>query len=265
MPIILFDAIRRVRSSLNEPAWPTTQSPGYSAAFTGARMVSDTEITDWINDGLRDIARRAEELVSYDTTSLQIPAYNPSLTPLSTVPAYNLPDNMVRITRCEFVPSNTQNQVYKIEPAMQTDMDQIWGTYQQNASTYPRWFVTRGYPGGAGIGSFQIQFYPQPSQSGTCNLYYYKLPDRLSDPLQNANSYQDPLDLLEGWDDVAIEFAVYKAMQKMRSQEWQVRKAEYEEKIEQMVNVSRRFHDQQSYVSYGTSYLPGWLTGGAEW
>ena len=35
--------------------------------------------------------------------------------------------------------------------------------------------------------------------------------------------------------------------------------------VAQMIDVTRKFHDQQSYISYGTNMLPSWLVGGGEW
>jgi len=144
-------------------------------------------------------------------------------------------------------------------------MDQIWGTYQQNTSTYPRWYVLIGRPGGTGFQSFQIQLYPCASQSGNLYVYYYALPTRISDPVQDPSNYQLTLDIVEGWDDLIVMFVTFKAMQKERNPEWKDRKAEYEEAIAQMVDVTRKFHDQQGYISYGTNMLPSWLVGGGEW
>src|SRR5579862_3501321 len=97
MPVTLFDAIRRLRSRLDEQAWPTM--PNSSAVQNVPHLYSDTELTDWINDGLRDVSRRAETLITYDQ-SIFIPAYGEN--PSAPIPAYNLPDDVIRINRVEF-------------------------------------------------------------------------------------------------------------------------------------------------------------------
>jgi hypothetical protein len=260
MPVPLVDAIYRVRSLLDEPAYPSL--PGSTANPTSSpqpRFFTDTEITAWINTGLRSVARRAEVLHTLDQ-SIAIPAFAPG-----SSTQFPLLNDTVRINRVEFVPTAQQNQIYRVEPSTQNEMDQIWGTYQQNTSSYPRWYVQIGYPGGTGRNAFLIQLYPIPSQPGTLNVYYYREPTPISDPIADPSQYEVTLDIVEGWDDIVVDYAIYKGLQKQRNPEWQVRKQEFEEKLAQMVDVTRRYHDQQSYISYGTNMLPSWLVGGGEW
>lgn len=255
MPATVNDAIRRLRSLLDEPAPPTS-------TYGAQRFYRDSELVDWLNDGLRDVSRRAEDLLTFDTT-IAIAAYVP--VPGVSAPTYPLLTDIIRIQRIEFVPTNAINQVYKLEASTQNEMDQIWGTYQQNPASFPQWWVTRGYPGGTGRNAFLLQIYPVPSQAGTLNVFYYRLPTRINDPMVDPSQYQVTLDIVEGWDDMVIDFAVYKAMQKARNPEWKDRKAEYEEKVEQIIDVTRKFHDQASYMTYGTMYQPSWLTQSDGW
>lgn len=261
MPTMLIDAIARVRADLDEPAYPSlANSTPNPADSPQPRYFTDTEITAWIYTGLRDVSRRVEDLHTVDQT-INIPAFVPNVSPTR----YALQTDVVRINRVEFVPVNQTNQIYRVEPSTQNEMDQIWGTYQENTSSYPRWYVLLGYPGGSTRSQFQIQLYPIPSQPGTLNVYYYREPTPLTDPVANPAMYSTTLDIVEGWDDLAVDYAVVKGLQKQRSPEWQMRKADYEDKINHMVDVTRRYHDQQSYISYGTNMLPSWLVGGGEW
>jgi hypothetical protein len=260
MPVSLLDAIYRVRAELDEPAYPSLpNSTANPASSPQARFFTDTELTAWLYQGLRDISRRAEDLITKDQT-ITIPAWTGS-----GPTAWPLLGDVIRINRVEFVPALQNNQIYRVEPSTQNEMDQIWGTYQQNTSSYPRWYVLLGYPGGSGRNQFLIQLYPVPAQAGTLNVYYYRTPTPLTDPVANPNAYQVTLDIVEGWDDLAVEYAVYKGLQKQRNPEWQARKQEYEMAVAQMIDVTRKFHDQQSYISYGTNMLPSWLVGGGEW
>lgn len=258
MPQALQDAIRRVRSYINEPAYPTAPN---SNTTTGpfARFYTDTELTDWINGGLRDVSRRVEDLITFDT-SITIPPYVPI--PGQSGPQYNLPDDVVRIWRIEFIPFGAINQTYPLVASTQQQMDQVWGTYQQNPASYPQFWVTRGYPGGSGRNNFTLQVYPVPSQGGTLQLFYYRQPTRIGDPVADPSQYLVTLDIVEGWDDAAVDYAVYKALQKVRDPSWQDRKNEYETKIVHMVDVTRQWTDQPSYFSFGTRFMPSWLT---EW
>jgi Family of unknown function (DUF6682) len=261
MPATLLDAIARVRSELDEPAYPSlANSTGSPSSSPQPRFFTDTELTAWIAQGLRDISRRAEDLITKDQT-ISIPAFAGTGSPTS----FQLLNDIIRINRVEFVPVNQTNQIYRVEPSTQNEMDQIWGTYQQNPSSYPRWYVLLGYPGGTGRNAFMIQLYPVASQAGTLNVYYYRIPTPLTDPVANPSMYSTTLDIVEGWDDLAVEYAVYKGLQKQRNPEWQARKQEYEMAVAQMIDVTRKFHDQQSYISYGTNMLPSWLVGGGEW
>ena len=260
MPATLIDAIARVRADLDEPAYPSL--PGSTPnplSSPQPRFFSDTEITAWLWTGLRDVSRRVEDLHTTDQT-INVPAFVPGASN-----RYPLQTDVVRINRVEFVPVGQTNQIYRVEPSTQNEMDQIWGTYQQNSSSYPRWYVLLGYPGGSGRNLFQIQLYPVPAQPGTLNVYYYREPTPLTDPVANPAMYLQTLDIVEGWEDLAVDYAVIKGLQKQRNGEWQMRKADYEDKLSHMVDVTRRYHDQQSYISYGTNMLPSWLVGGGEW
>ncbi len=258
MPVTLSDAIRRVRSNLDEPAYPTLPT---SSATEGPypAMYTDTELTDWINDGLRDVSRRAEDLITFDTT-ITIPPYTPL--PGASAPTYALQTDVVRIQRIEFIPTGAINQTYPMQASTQQQMDQVWGTYQQNPASYPQFWVTRGYPGGSGRNEFLLQIYPVPSQGGTLQVYYYRQPTRFTDPVANPAQYALTLDIVEGWDDMVVDFATYKGLQKARNPEWQERKKEYEEKVAQIIDVTRAWTDQPSYMTFGTQFMPSWLT---EW
>lgn len=257
MPVTLQDAIRRVRSAMDEPAYPTLA--GSTSSANPAKFYTDTEITDWLNDGLRDVSRRAEDLITFDTT-ITLTAYVPI--PGQSAPTYTIPTDVIRIQRIEFVPAGAINQTYPLQASTQQQMDQVWGTYQQNPASYPQFWVTRGYPGGSGRNLFVLQIYPVPSQGGTLQIYYYRQPVRMGDPVANPSNYLVTLDIVEGWDDMVIDFATYKALQKARNPEWKDRKAEYEEKVTQIIDVTRQWTDQPSYMTFGTRFMPSWLT---EW
>src|SRR5215469_8720720 len=113
MPATLSDAIYRVRSLVDEPAYPSlpgsTPNPLTSPQ---ARFYSDTAITAWLNTGLRDVARRAEILHTVDQT-IAIPAYTGAASPSR----FQLLNDTVRINRVEFVPVNQTNQIYRVEPS----------------------------------------------------------------------------------------------------------------------------------------------------
>jgi hypothetical protein len=270
VPVTLGDAIRRCRAALNEPAAPTL--PNTTATYS-ARQYTDTELTDWINDGLRDIARRAEVLLTNDS-SITLPAQ--SVNPNAPVPTFPLNlggppavpgstvapsaySDVIRINRVEFAVNSLQ--IYPLEAASPQYLDQIWNINQISNMSYPSWYCTRGYPGGTGRNAFSIQVFPLPAQAGTLNIWYYRMPARIPDPVANPAAYTQTLDCLDGWEDMVIDFVMMRALIKVRSADWQIAQALYEAKVTNIVDATRHFHDQPTYIGYDTMVMP-WTGGG---
>lgn len=238
MPTTLADVIRRSRSIIDESL---------------AIFWTDTELTDWINDGLRDMARRAEDLLDYNT----------SIAAVAGSATYPLPADVIRVHRIEFVPINS-TQTYPIQASSYQEMDQVWGIYQLQQSSYPSFFVIRGFPGGGQSGSndsrLMAQFYPVPAQSGTFNIFYYRLPYRFLDPITHPEELAKTVELPEGWDDLLVMYAEYNALRKSREERWKDAKAMYEEKIEFLINVTRDYHDQgHFFITANRTNVPSWL------
>jgi hypothetical protein len=230
MPVTLAEYLRRSRSVLDEPA---------------TRFWTDAELTDWINDGARDLARKAEDLITYDTSIAVSP----------NVATYPLPSDVIRVHRIEFVPASSL-QTYPVRASSQDEMDMIWGVNQTNPSSYPSYFVTRGYPGGAGTSAFLVQLYPVPGQPGTLNLYYYKTPRRLL-----STEITLTIDLPEGWDDVVIQYVEWRALRKTKDPRWAEAKQLYDENIDYLINITRFYHDQEQVMTTASrTTQPTWLT-----
>ena len=266
MPITLNDAIRRVRSALDEPAYPSL--PGSTSdptLYPQARFYSDTELTDWVNDGLRDIARRAETLLTRDTT-VALPAYgeNPSQPPpmyplnLGPIPTGSPAtySDIVRINRVEFQVANDSSQIYPLEPSTRQYLDNIWNIDQLSTMSYPAYWVTAGYPGGVGRSAFQIQVFPNPAQAGQLNIFYYRLPLRITDPVATPANYALNLDIIEGWDDLIVDYSHMRGLIKARNSDWQALQAIYESKVNNIIDQTRHFHDQPAYITYDTMIMP---------
>lgn len=255
--MLLQDAIRLVRAKVNEPAYPTL--PGSTAGNPPARLYTDTELTDWINFGLQDLARRAEWLYTTDRT-ISIPAYGEN--PAQPVPTYPLPQDVYRIYRVEFQVYNDSSQIYPLEASNQAYMDQIWNIDQLSTRYYPSYFVTQGYPGGTGRNTFVIQIFPNPAQRGNLNLYYYRQPVKIADPVANPTLYTVTLDLMNGWDDLLIDFVHVQALMKARNPDYQTVLQMYEQKMVNVIDMTRRFNDQAQYLQYDMQPM-GWGDFGA--
>lgn len=204
-----------------------------------ARFWTDAQLNTWINDGLRDIARRTETLQEIA-----------AITAVAGTRAYTMPTDVIRIHRVEFDPGS--GQIYPLEPRQFYEMDSIWGTDQNQTRAYPDYFALYGFPP-----TLQLYLYPVPSQGGTLNVFYYRLPTE-------AVSDTDTVEVPEGWWDVVTLFAEYQALRKDADPRFTDAKAIYEEKIGEMIDITRKWHDQAGLITTGRTWLPGWLTGGGE-
>lgn len=225
--VLLSESITNCRSQLDEL--------GVSNVYNNV-----TEIRVWINDCVRDIARRAEVLLIYNT-SMQANVNQAK---------YNLPKDVIRVHRIEFIPSNS-TQVYPITGSTYDELDQIWGINPTQTSSYPSAYACWGTPG-----NMTVQFYPVPAQTGTFNIYYYRMPANLD---TNGDDDATPLEIPTGWDDLIVQYVTYRALMKARDQLFTAYKAEYNENMQYMIDVTRQAHDNGRYVQTMTSSVPGWL------
>jgi hypothetical protein len=209
---------------------------------TASQFFTDQQIQRWINDGVRDVARRTESVLSYYT----------ALTATAGQGKYNLPTNVIRVHRCEFTPTGS-TQIYNIQPSTYDELDQIWGINPTIQASYPSAFACWGT-----VGQMTIQFYPVPGQSGRFNLFYYKMPTDLTQTGATTDNAV-PLDIPAGWDDVITEYVTFRALMKIRDPTWQMHRQLYDTNIQYLIEVTRQAHDGGRYVQTATSSVPQWL------
>jgi hypothetical protein len=211
---------------------------------TTARQWSDVELTRWLNEGLRDIARRAEVLQT--TTNVTAVAGTQEYTlNTSTLTA------MTRIYRVEFIPTGTTDH-YPLEYRDFNSMDSVWWTQQETQSGYPYWFTLLGFPP-----ALKMIVYPTPSTGGTLKVFYYRTP-------ADAAS-GDTVSIPEGWQDLAVLYAEYVALRKDGDTRWQEAKQLYEERLGGLIDMTRRWSDQSDSFQTGTSFVPRWLYDPGGW
>lgn len=233
MPTTLTTTLADARSRLDE---------------TTARFWQDSELTTWINEACRDIARRCEVLRALP---------NPIAVTAGTA-KYAMPANLIQIHRVEFTPTGNTN-VYLVEPKTREEMDQYWGWLQQTSSNYPLVYVEWGIVGGVGNDAATLQLYPVPSQNGSLQIYSYRLPVAVVAPSDN-------LDIPEGWQDLVPLYCEYVAKRKLRDASWQDAKQLYEDSLQHMVEVTRNLYaDQSQSMMTPRGMVPTWLYGGEDW
>lgn len=166
---------------------------------------------------------------------------------------YYLPTDVLRVHRVEFQPLNEQT-LYPIQAASLEELDQIWGIDQQTQMSYPSFYCLWGFPP-----NLQIQFYPAPSTEGSFRVFYYRLPKTLT------NS-SDIAEIPEGWEDLVVLYCESEAKRKDRQQTWADSRALYEEKIKDLVDTTRRWHDQAgTFVNTGGGNVPNYLWDGGDY
>ena len=205
-----------------------------------ARFWTDAELNRWLNEGALDVARRGECLP--DSTTAAIAASSGSAA---------LPTDGFRLHRAEF--SNDSGvTVYPLEFRDVNEMDEYWVRRTQQMYR-PSFLVPQGYPP-----NWTASLYPIPASSGILTTYYYRTPAQvLADT--------DQLDLPTGWEDLAIVYASYVALRKDGNPGWRDAKEEYTEKLANMIDTTRRFHDQSGFIVGGGGMgLPGWLVGSGD-
>lgn len=229
----LQDALTRTRDLIDEP----------TAVFW-----TDDQLTVYINDGTRDVARKAEDIISFNT----------SVSAVAGTYLYALPTDTLRIHRVEFVPTG-QTQVYPLQASTYDEMDAIWGVNQAIQSSYPGWFCLRGTPGGTQSGSVDtrmvMQVYPVPATSGTFNLFVYRQPYQFLAPSTNPGELTKVMEVPGGWEDLPVMYAAYKAQIKNRDERWKEFRQTYQEDLEYLIQVSRQLHDQSGRFSTGSPYI----------
>lgn len=205
-----------------------------------ARFWTDAQLNRWINDGAHDVARRSEVLQDTD-----------DVTASSGTQEYTLTNDVLRVYRVEWQPGDSTANRYALEYRDFNSMDAIWWSQQKSSTGYPYWYTLWGYPP-----QLKLIVYPTPSEDGHLFVHHYRLPADMSDD-------GDDVELPIGWDEIIINYVEYVALRKDADPRWREAKEIYEEKLGQLVDVSRRWSDQADAIQVGASQVPHWLY--ADW
>jgi hypothetical protein len=191
---------------------------------------TDTELTNWVNEACTDIARRAEvleETYSYNAAASQS--------------NFTLPSNTIRVHRLEFMPTGSI-LTYPVEYKDYNVMDTIWGTYQNVPSAFPAYYTMWGQPP-----AISIKVYPVPAVTGTYIAYYYALPT----PVVN---FTDVMNIPAGWSDMVSNYVEFTALRKARDPRWQEAAALYQEKVDKLIDVTRKFTDESGSIANANNF-----------
>lgn len=193
----------------------------------------------WVQDGAKDIARKCECIQAWG-----------DIDAVAGTQQYKMPDNIVRVYRLEFTVTGDE-QIYTLDYRDFNTMDEVWWTAQSISQARPYMFTMWGMPP-----NLQLVVYPTPTDAGSFRLFYYRLPT----PLANDGSQDEfAVELPEGWDDLAVEYAVMLAWRRDSDPRWQEAKAIYEDHLKDLKEDALRWTDQAGMVTSGTSMVPRWL------
>lgn len=184
----------------------------------------DTEIRRWMNQAVKDVARRTETLETTATIVLTV-----------GVQQYTAPADVIRIYRVEFIDASSNPTVLEYRDF--NNMDSVWWSNQLTSQSRPVLWTAWGFPP-----ALKLILYPLPDSSSTfIKVYYYKSPTELA---IDGSTPTTTLDIPNGWEELIVDYCEYMALRKDRDPRWQEAKALYEEKVTQMYEMTRRWTDQ---------------------
>jgi hypothetical protein len=201
------------------------------------RRWTNAQLNRWINEGARDIARRAECLQAKNTVSVSANAQTVSLSALT---------GLIKVNRVEWKGTGSSN-VYALEYRDFNSMDAVWWDQQDNTTSTPRHYTLIGHPP-----SLTVQLYPIPSTSGTLRVLYWKLP-------AEASADSDTVEVPDGWWDVIADYAEYKALRKDSDARWREAFEIYKDNLAAIVDLTRRYTDQMDLITPETPFLSAWV------
>ena len=204
---------------------------------TTATFWTDAELTRWLNEGAREVARRTECLQSTHQQNVT-----------ANTGDYTAPTNVIRIYRVEYWRSTND-----VTPLEYRDLASVpWSFDRAQSSPRPLYYTLWGIPP-----TLTISLFPKPSETVTNGLrcWFYRMPTAMTTGANNV-------DLPDGWHELPVLYAEYVAMRKDRLPQWQEAKAAFDEKVQEMIVLTHRWSDQvPNYVGEPTGWggLPHWL------
>lgn len=213
-------------------------------ASASGSMWSNANLVEWINEGVRDLARRTETLHTKGTIAVSANVADVSTSTLT---------GLTKIERVEWAPTSSSN-IYPVEYRDMPNMDEVWLASQGITQARPQYYCTKGYPP-----SLTIILYPKTNEAGTLNVYYDMIPTRLVDTTHDATNLSVP----EGWDDLVLDYAEMRAFRTDGDPRWESAFRIYEANVERMIERTRRWTQSTGMIiNHNGQLLPEWLWAG---
>lgn len=210
----------------------------------GEHQWLDTELKGWINEGVRDVARRTESLQVYDT-----------IAGIAGTHKYTLPTDIVRATILEWVPD--AGQVFPMQYVPMHAFKQSVPATQEDTQGRPILWTIWGFGP-----SMELFVYPTPGEAGDFRLYYYRMP---ADLATDGSDDSDTLTIPSGWEDVVADYVEYRAKRKDGNQDWTAAKELYDEHLMDLNETAIQWSDQAGTVVTPSGPIPAWLVNDGGW
>lgn len=205
-----------------------------------ASQWDDVQLRRWLNEGIKDIARRSFHYQDVDTISVT-----------ANVGTYTAQSDVLRINQIYYTPTGDATQLIPLAPRVWDAMDQVWGNRQNIVSGYPSMFASRGYSP-----TVSIKLYPVPSVAGTLTLNVVRMPADLDIAGGSGN-----VDCPDGWVEIAYFYCEYMARRKDRDYEAaQEAFNQYGSMIDNMIQNGDYVNAPGEFTMGRQGYLPNWLT-----
>lgn len=204
---------------------------------TTAAQWTDVQIRRWLNEAIRDVARRTRHY--RDTDTIAVTADDGE---------YTVDSDVIHIYHAYFTPDGDSRMIPLDARAFEA-MDSIWWDQQNQSGGYPAIWTTYGHSP-----SLVIKLFPVPSVDGTLTLHVSRLPAALDITSGTGN-----VDAPEAWLEVAYDYAEYMALRKDRDPRWQESFQMYEQKIQNMIEQQEYQNAPGEFVWAGGGMYPSWL------
>lgn len=196
-----------------------------------------TMLRRWLNEGIRDMARRTFALEDTDTVAVSA---NDGL--------YTVDADVLRINFAFFTPTADTHQNTMLMPRQfEGFLQGMRGDHGRTGD--PVFFSTYGYSP-----TLQLQLWPVPYRAGSMVLHVARLPAALDITSGTGN-----VDAPEAWLEVALDYAQYMAEKKERMPEWKDTLQLYEAKCADMVANMETLNAQNEIIYDGAATVPAWL------
>jgi len=222
--VLVSELLTDIRDMLDEPA---------------AAQWTDDMLGRWINQGARDLARSTRHLKGSKTVAVT-----------ANDGEYDLTSDVISVEHAYWTATGDTRRIPLI-PRHWEGMDQVWGQYQNQTSSYPNWFTVVGFSPTA-----MLKLYPTPTVNGSLFLMVSQLHTPIAIPVVGAATADVPA----LWYDAISDYVEYKALRRDRDQRWSEALQSYNEKRDALMNnVDFLAVNREVVPTPGGYYQDAWL------